>query len=249
MGDELLSQIIDYATTHGTGDPRRLRLPTERAIAEALGLNRTTLRESMAVLEALGFLHRKQGSGTFLTLPGADFQRLYFETALRLGHITTADLEAARELLEIQIVQIAAEHATAEDLKTLEVFLQRLITTRDGIYGLELDFAFHLHLGACTHNPVVQMLLESLSNALRTVLRERRALVGTLPGGVAETDQTHVGIFEAVKAHDPARARKAMLVHFGKWREYAGRAAARRVAGRGTGKGGAKGPSKRSGGT
>ena len=227
MSDDTLSRILDYVTEHG-GGPEGHRLPPERAIAEALDLNRTTLRENLAVLEALGFLTRKQGSGTYLNLPGADFQRLYFETALRLGHITTRNLEEVREMLELEIVQAAAENATEEDVRTLKVFVDRLLSTRDDAYGMELDAAFHLHLGACTHNPVVQMLLESLSSALRAVLRERRALVGTLPGGMEKTNLTHLGIFEAVRDHDPARARKAMIGHFEKWREFASRAADRR---------------------
>jgi DNA-binding FadR family transcriptional regulator len=193
-------------------------------MAQVLGLNRTTLRESMAVLEALGFVSRKQGNGTHLRLPGVDFQRYYFETALRLNHITLRDLEETREMLELEIVQSAARNATDQDIKTLSYFLEKLLSTRDEAYGLELDITFHLHIGTCTHNPVIQALLESLSSALREVLRERRSLVGTTPNGMGRTDITHVAVLEAIRDHDPRRALKAMQVHFDKWRDYVSRA-------------------------
>ncbi len=43
------------------------KLPSEPKLAKQLGVSRATLRESMRSFEVQGFLHRKQGSGTYVT--------------------------------------------------------------------------------------------------------------------------------------------------------------------------------------
>ena len=45
------------------------RLPSEPRLARQLGVSRSTLREAMRTFETQGFLHRKQGVGTFVVHP------------------------------------------------------------------------------------------------------------------------------------------------------------------------------------
>ena len=46
------------------------RLPSEPELAAVLGVSRNSLREAMSLLENEGFLHRRQGVGTFITESG-----------------------------------------------------------------------------------------------------------------------------------------------------------------------------------
>lgn len=48
-----------------TGD----RLPAEPTLAKQLGVSRATLREAMRTFETQGLIHRRQGSGTYVTRP------------------------------------------------------------------------------------------------------------------------------------------------------------------------------------
>lgn len=50
--------------------PPQVRLPSERELAVALGLSRTTVTRAYAELTAAGWAHPRVGSGTFLALPG-----------------------------------------------------------------------------------------------------------------------------------------------------------------------------------
>ena len=43
------------------------RLPTERAIAEDLGISRNSTREALRTMENMGMIESKQGSGHYLT--------------------------------------------------------------------------------------------------------------------------------------------------------------------------------------
>lgn len=45
------------------------RLPAEPTLARQLGVSRATLREAMRTFETQGLIHRRQGSGTYVTRP------------------------------------------------------------------------------------------------------------------------------------------------------------------------------------
>lgn len=59
--DYLSDQIRAGTLTVGS------RLPTERAIAEALGISRNSTREALRTMENMGMIESKQGSGHYLT--------------------------------------------------------------------------------------------------------------------------------------------------------------------------------------
>lgn len=60
----IVSDIADRI--HRGGQPPGTRLPTERALAAQLGVNRSTVAAAYAELEAVGLVERRQGSGTFV---------------------------------------------------------------------------------------------------------------------------------------------------------------------------------------
>ena len=80
-------------------------------------------------------------------------------------------------------------------------------------------------LARAAHNPVLLLILDGLSSALRHVLHVRRAHVRRVPGGEDVTDATHRPLLEAIEAGDPTLAVTAMVAHFSIWNEQSARAA------------------------
>lgn len=223
MTDPVLESLKELLAEARPEPGRSTKLPTERVLAEKLGVNRSILREKMAVLKALGFVEQAQGSGTFLTVPGSDFLRFYFDLALNLGFISLVQIEEARRMIEGRVVKLAAMNATEEDIKALAYFLDQLLAAHDAERGHELDHAFHMHLGVASHNPVIVMIQEALSGVMRRVLTHRRKIVSAIPRGLETTNKTHIAIVEAVRAHNPQAAEAAMEAHFEVWNEWAGK--------------------------
>ena len=54
------------------------RLPTERALAETLGIGRNSTREALSIMHGMGLIERRQGSGNYMEL-----LKLLFEVRFR----------------------------------------------------------------------------------------------------------------------------------------------------------------------
>lgn len=65
--EETRDQIVAFMALEQLG--RGARLPTERQLAETLGVSRPTLRQALELLERDGLIERRQGSGTFVAEP------------------------------------------------------------------------------------------------------------------------------------------------------------------------------------
>lgn len=197
--------------------PGRMKLPPERTLAERLDVQRAKVREALSTLEELGFIQRVQGSGTFLEVPKPLFAQLYFDVAIQLDYISQESIESAREILERVIVQEATANATDDEVRELWRLCNVMIDSGDIETAIEADHDFHLLLAAMTRNPVIVMLFQCLSSALRQVLHNRIMLHGPHQS-LAGIHRNHIAIVEAIEKRDSELAQKAMMDHFSKYK-------------------------------
>ncbi len=186
------------------------RLPPERVLANELGVSRGTLRKALANLEAEGLIWRHVGRGTFAgDRPVA--------TQLELGDVTRrtapADVMIAREAMEPQLARLAAVHATATDLDTLDRCLRESRRAGDWRTYEFWDNRLHETLAAATGNLLLQTLFDGLNTVRRTVTwgRRRRPPDGPTPDHHSFAE--HDAIVRALHERDPQGAEAAMRRH------------------------------------
>lgn len=63
------------------------RLPTERALSQALGVSRGTVRDGLRLLESMGVLESHQGSGNYLSNNMGHYLAQSLHFMLLLGEI------------------------------------------------------------------------------------------------------------------------------------------------------------------
>lgn len=210
----LAARLLELATVDEDTGSRRL--PPERELGEALGVSRGALREQLAVLERLGFLHRRQGHGTYIEAPSFRFVRSYFSIAHSLGYLTDAHVSETRVLLEAVVAESAAERATDEQIAGLREAVDRMMAGEadgdlESVHAADADF--HRLLLRIVDNPILQVLEEGLRRSIAYDMRTRRRSVSS--GRSGETfDRAHAEIVDAIAAHDPEAARLAMRRHF-----------------------------------
>jgi GntR family transcriptional repressor for pyruvate dehydrogenase complex len=188
------------------------RLPAERSLAEQLQVSRTSVREAIRVLEAMGVLRAGVGSGPDAgTVVIAD-PTAALGSALRL-HVATSHLPV-RDIVETRVLleSWAASRARPDSPALAEA--ARLLEQMDGCAETEeflaLDVRFHLALADAAGNAVVSAMMGSLREAIQDY-------AGRLTGNLPDWDATatrlraeHRGILAAITGHDGGRA--ALLV-------------------------------------
>jgi DNA-binding FadR family transcriptional regulator len=217
--DVIFDRLTELVSMVKPDKQGRLRLPTERALAEYFQAPRFEVRGYMSTLEHLGFLKRIQGSGTYLQMPEPRFVQLYFEMALRLGYVSELYLDNAREMLDCAIVQLAAQNAVDDDIEELWARFRPMMESKDIDVGLDADYAFHEKLAMMTRNPVIVLIYQCLASVLKQVLYRRRLIVFHSAQATLAMNKTHIAIIEALKKRDPEQARQAMIRHFTVWNE------------------------------
>lgn len=140
-------------------------LPGERTLAETLGVSRSTLREALRVLEALGALQTSTGtgprSGTIVTAAPEQALSLALNLQLVTHQVRPRDILQVRLLLETW----AAEHSDPArgDWSATERILDRMddpaITTAE---FLRLDAEFHVLASRAADNPLISTLMDAL---------------------------------------------------------------------------------------
>lgn len=188
------------------------RLPSEKELAEALGVSRPTVRESVRGLMTLNIVESRHGDGTYVTSLEPNLLAAPIDFLLRVDQESLTALTEARTVLESGVVEFAALNATPEDAERLNVLVDTYAESLDDVERcIELDLAFHQELARIANSPILSSLLSTvtglgLQSRTRTAQSKKMRVT-------AHSD--HVAIAEAVAAHDPAAAHKAMRNHLG----------------------------------
>jgi GntR family transcriptional regulator, transcriptional repressor for pyruvate dehydrogenase complex len=206
------------------------RLPAERHLALQIGVSRPTVRAGLRTLAALGVVRSRRGSGTYIpngppTL-GAD--ALSFLAALH--KVTADDVYEVRRILEVGAAGLAAERATPEQLATLADEVAGLFASlADRQVFLAHDINFHRGIAAASGNPIVASLVEMVS-ALHFE-RRRTTVERATDRDMRDAADAHRQIYQAVRARDVDRARRAMHEHLMRARAHQSKEARAAMAG------------------
>lgn len=216
--DDLLIRIIEIAMRIRPDESGRVRLPTERELAELLAVQRPTVRERLTVLETLGFVKRRQGSGTYLSLPNAQVLQFYFEVSLKLGFLSLEQIQKALEMIGMEMAMTAAIDARREELDQLDQLLVKMADADsiDAFAQCQLDF--HIGLARASHNPVISLIIDGLTSVIRTVMTNRVRMISVVKGSFERSVDTHRTVVQALRDHEPELARIALHECFALWR-------------------------------
>ena len=191
------------------------RLPTEQKMMAALGVSRTVVREAVAALRAEGLVVTRQGSGAFVSADAAARPfRIRQQGARSIERVI--NVMELRMAIEVEAAALAGERASHPQIEAIGAALRRIDAALErGEGAVTEDFAFHHAIAGATGNEQYPRFLEFLGShviprqsvrvAISTPAQQRRYLL--------RIQKEHRRIFDAIGAHDPAEARRAMRQH------------------------------------
>ena len=219
LSDRVAQQVLELIQS--TPLEPGARLPTERALAEQLGVSRTALREAIQKLSSQGVLESRVGAGTFVRARVPEWHEQAIspiEPLLRDDPQYRYDVLETRQILEIGTAWHAALRATEQDKDHIRRCFDELLRhqqSQDAARSARADAQFHLAIAEASHNVVVVQVMRSLFElVLGTVAHSRRLMfVHDDPRTLEHLTQQHQDLMQAIIAGEPEQARAVIGTH------------------------------------
>ena len=187
-------------------------LPSESELTQSLGIGKSSVREAIKMLQAIGIVEVRRGQGTIIRREPGDpiVDPMAFGMILARG--MTRDVLEFRRMFEPAYTQQAMYAATAADHAQIRQAIDDMeIAIANGEQTSRHDVAFHRAILHATHNPMTirvgETLLQLIEAALETSMQ-------SLPE-VALKD--HKAIYAAFKAGDAPGVQEASEVSSRSW--------------------------------
>lgn len=207
--EQIVGQIMDMIGK-GVFKPGDT-LPTEMEFSSLLGVGRSSLREALRALQAIGIIEKTHGSTARFSQTCATSASQYFNIPNILLNFTLLDLCEARETVEVSLAVLAARNAEDEQIaligKVQDKF-KKAVSKKNLREIPSLDFEFHKAIAESSGNQfLAQMLLmlhDLIISGSEQTLNEKY---------IYAASGEHRRVFEAIKKRDTEAVKAAMKKH------------------------------------
>ncbi|NPV54877.1 MAG: FadR family transcriptional regulator [Firmicutes bacterium] len=214
VAEEIKTYIINNNLNPGD------RLPPERELAEILGVSRTSIREGIKLLQTFQLVRVRPKEG--ITVKRLELGPLIEQVSFRLlqDKPKFRELVEARRIIEMDILKLAVERATADDLAAMARSTERMKKKAKRLESyLDEELAFHEAILRAAKNQVLV--------GFRGVLSEFFKALPELDLDFGDrfelTLEEHLEIYQAICERDQARALRVMERHLARYGGILGR--------------------------
>jgi len=205
IADHLMRQIVKNDLPPGT------LLPTEAELVQQFSVGKSAVREAVRIVSTKGLVEVVQGSGMRVT-PRQRWNLIDPELISIIGDsvVSMAHLMELRLALEPSIAARAAARAQAAHIEELTALVEASARHLDDVEGIVArDLEFHHVLTEAADNPLFSIFFGSVAE-LQVELRRKVVMTAR---GREHGIEFHRQIVDAIRAHDPGRARAMMSDH------------------------------------
>ena len=186
-------------------------LPPEPMLCQELGVSRTVVREAVKSLIAKGLITTGPKVGTRVLSEDHwnwfDPDVIIWQSKAGLTPEFLRDLQDLRRVVEPAALRLAAERATAQDIAEIELaYTGMKRAVEEGGDYVTFDLRFHQGLLRASRN----RMLVQMSKALGALLRTSFEISTRRKNGPLTSLPMLREVLDAVIAHDPDRAEKAI---------------------------------------
>jgi len=186
-------------------------LPSEAELCVEYDVSRSSTREAVKMLSAKGLISSRPKQG-IRVLPESrwnmfDTDVLNWILGSKPSLALLREFTQVRFAIEPEAAGLAAENATATQLKAIELALDRMVDAEQGLDDpLEADIAFHTAILEASGNRFIAQLSDFIGTALRVSIRYTNRIKGVAGADVKK----HADIYETIRARDADKARQAV---------------------------------------
>jgi DNA-binding FadR family transcriptional regulator len=185
------------------------KLPNERDLAQQLNTSRTAVRSALAMMERQGLVHRRVGSGTFLTDDAQDvFGRMDQTNAAPHESVPSfAEIVEGRLLFEPAMMHLVVNRVQESEIAEMRRRLGDILAAPTWEDFKESIYALHRAMFASTKNKFLMQIMGSILDDRRAVLFDGHDTDKPAPDPVKQ--QTHKDLKAIVDAIADRNAKRA----------------------------------------
>lgn len=190
------------------------KLPSEREMAESLGVSRTSVREALRALEVIGLVESIQGAGNYIR---TNFDNSLFEPLsimFMLQKNSIKEMYDVRETLELQCARLSARYIEENELELLTAILNRMYLAKTEEESLKLDIEFHYLIAKTSRNVLLINVLEVISQLMDEFIKQSRMQILHEGNTRENLLEIHENLLSAIRCRDEVKASQAMQEHF-----------------------------------
>ena len=189
------------------------KLPTERKLAQTLAIGRNSTREALRVLEHMGVIECRQGSGNYFVGDMSKTISEVIEMMLLLRQVTREEIIAFRRDMEKAVCnQIIARDSIGRWGEKIEHILEAEMESRMLEEQIEADRSFHYMLISATENQLWICISESIVRIYQNWIE--CVLESADPELKCRLSQCHKKMLWALKKGSKEEVEKAIDAHY-----------------------------------
>lgn len=186
------------------------KLPTEHQLAAQFNVSRVVVREALQKLRTENLIVTKQGTGSFVSDP-QNFTLISSSFKLNSNNSLTEnefmDLIDVRTCIEFRSIELAAERATAAELRSIQQALENMQNNTDNLeLFTEADYNFHYSIVCASHNKMFCQIMNTCKDMIFYCLHEMNKLNNSYEWII----ELHKSVYESLIKGDTKSAIKCL---------------------------------------
>lgn len=211
--DQAINSIKEYLLSGSikAGD----KLMTENELSKRLNVGRSTVREAIRTLQAMGYIEIIPGKGAFALVDSPESEKMLHQNVVQWfvgNELKLRELQEVRYCIEPYAAKLAAMRRSEESLLKMkdilnsfnEAYRRKKLTDM-----IAYEKAFHVSIIKESGNQILFGIYKQIANMFEIYSTKSFEL----HGAVMKTSEEHERIYKAIAAGDPQKAEKEMLNH------------------------------------
>lgn len=188
------------------------RLPTERAISQTLQISRNSTREALKMLQNMGIVESRRGSGNYLAGNQAKTISEMIDLMLLMHQTSQKEICDFRRSMELAVCAFLIENNKQIDWNELKKCIHESYNAGEIDKQIEADKKFHYMLIHATENNFWIYLMDAVSDVYRRWID--CVLCNTTADEKNEIFNAHTAMAQAIEHSDYQKCKKAINTHY-----------------------------------
>lgn len=203
---DYIKRLISESRLH-PGD----RLPTERELADTLSVGRYSIREALRIMDNMGMIESRQGSGNYLVTNIGKNLAESVNMMLLVKQVDYQEISQLRRAIELYAYSCAIQNISTETLNSMNQLLNEIRSASE-TKQVQLDKQFHDAIIMESNNNLIISIMESLSEVCQGFIEN--VLYHSAPEIKETLMETHEEMLQYLKEKNLVKGTAAINKHY-----------------------------------